>query len=106
MIYLRKVKIKMLSNIWYAIKAPFVWLNNLRHKLNDWVYRQMPGWKTHITAAIAFLGNTAFVLKDYVSQIPVEFLQKYITSDTLVVFNLILLSLIFWFRSLGNRDAV
>lgn len=84
---------------------PFTWLNNERHKFNDWVASKIPGWKTNITAAIAFVGNAAFAFQSYIQEIPVEFIQKYVTGDTLVIFNLVLLSLIFWFRTLGNRNT-
>lgn len=93
-----------IKNVWAAVKAPFTWLNNLRHKVNDWVYRQIPGWKTHITASIMFLGNSAFYLKDYMGQVPVEFLQKYVTGDTILLANMVLLTFVFWFKSLSNRD--
>jgi hypothetical protein len=86
-----------------AIKAPFIWIADKWGKFNNWVAKIAPGFKTHITAVLAMIGNMAFFFKDYIDQLPVQVLTKYITADTLVIANMILISLIFWFRSLANK---
>lgn len=74
-------------------------------KFETWAATIAPGVKTHTAAGLAFVGNTAFFVKDYVEQLPVEAVTKYITADTLVIANMILISLIFWFRRLANKEA-
>lgn len=84
-------------------KAPFIWIADKWNKFELWVASIAPGVKTHLTALTLLVGNSAFELKDYISQLPIEVLSKYLTADFIIGLNLALITLIFWFRRLANK---
>lgn len=85
------------------IKTPFVWIAKQWDKFEHWVASIAPGVKTKLTAATAFVGNTAFLFKDYIDQLPMEAFTKYLTADVILGMNLILLTLIYWFKRLSDK---
>lgn len=89
--------------MWETMKTPFVWLADKWNKFEDWMASIAPGVKTHVTAAAIFVGDVAYMFKDYLEQLPIEVLTKHLTADFLIGLNLILVSLIFWFRRLANK---
>lgn len=89
--------------MWDKIKSPFVWVSDKWNKFELWVASIAPGFKTHLTAFTLLVGNTAFEFKDYISQLPIEALTKYMTADFIIGLNIALITLIFWFRRLANK---
>lgn len=87
------------------IKKPFIWLGNTWDRFEHWVASIAPGVKTHLTAALMFIGDSAFMLKDYISELPIEILTKHLTADFIMGMNLMLITLIFWFRRLGKKEV-
>jgi hypothetical protein len=83
------------------LKALWTKVNNLWDRFEGWVASILPGLKTKAVVALGFLGNTAFVLKDYLSGLP---LGSYINLNTLLIANMVLFTLAFWFRGLGDRE--
>ena len=78
-------------------------ISYLRTKWNSfetWVASWLPGLKTKITVGLGFLGNTAYVLKDYLSGLPIG---EYVNTTNLLIANMVLFTLAFWFRGLGER---
>jgi hypothetical protein len=84
----------MLKKLWLKI-------NSLWDSFEGWVASILPGLKTKLTVLLGFLGNTAFVLKDYLAGLP---LGSYINVNTLLIANMVLFTLAFWFRGLGDRE--
>ena len=80
----------------------FKWLKNKWDAFQDWFAAWFPGFKTKATAILGVLGNIAFMLQEYIKGLPLE---QYFTSKSLLVFNLVLFTLAFWFRSLSDREV-
>ena len=70
-------------------------------QFENWVASWLPGLKTKITVALGFLGNTAYVLKDYISGLPIG---EYFNTTNLLILNMVLFTLAYWFRGLGDRE--
>lgn len=68
----------------------------------DWVANTLPGWKTKFTVALGAIGNAAFVAKDYLGGLP---LGEYLTTRNLTIANVVLFTLAYWFRGLGERET-
>ena len=79
------------------------WLKQKWLAFGDWVQFWFPGWKTKATLAAGAIGSAAYLLQDYVSQIPAS---DYISSKTLAVANFVLFTLAFWFKRLSDRSEV
>ena len=76
------------------------WLKDKWTSFEAWTASWFPGLKTKITVALGFLGNTAYVLKDYLSGLPIG---EYINTTNLLIANMVLFTLAYWFRGLGER---
>lgn len=65
-----------------------------------WVHSWMPGFKTYICLGLQAIGGTAFVVKDYITQLP---LDKFATGAQIAIASLVLSLLALWFHGMGDR---
>lgn len=86
-----------------TIKKPFLWMGVQWRKFESWCAEIFPGAKTKTIAVLGALGNAAYAAKDYVSGLPLE---KIATAETVLVMNIVLFTLAFWFRGMANSDDV
>lgn len=84
------------------ITAPFTWVYAQWTKFQAWVASIAPGVKVKLTAFLGLLGNGAFYMKDYLDQLPIEIFSRYLTAGMLLGMNMVLLTLIYWFRGLSK----
>ena len=77
------------------------WFKDKINSFEDWVASILPGLKTKITVALGLVGNMAFVIKVYLAGLP---LGEYATTQNLLIANMILFTLAYWFRGLGDRE--
>lgn len=86
--------LKRIKKIWAA------W-NKAWNRFDAWVARKAPGIKTKIVAAIGAVASAAATLQEYVSGLPLE---HWITANNIVILNVVLFSMAFWFRGLASRE--
>lgn len=60
---------------------------------------KLPGLKTKIVVALGALGNVSFALQEYVKGLP---LDNIINARNIVILNVVLFTLAFWFRSMAD----
>jgi len=70
-------------------------------RLNQKAATYWPGIKTRVTAGCGIIGSAAALLQNYVSGLP---LDKIIDVKTVLIINVVLFSLAYWFRSLTNVE--
>src|SRR5260221_12997439 len=70
------------------------------NKFESWVARITSGFKTRLATALGALGSVGAMGQEYVSQMP---LTKFITAEQVAAASLVLFTLAFWFRGLGDR---
>ena len=92
----------MLTKIWNAVKAPFVWLKKLWDKFEAWVASWAPGAKTKLVSFLGLLGSIAYAGKDYIAGVG---LDKFVTATQYSIIVAVLFTLAFWFRGIGERVA-
>ncbi len=78
----------------------FNWIKDTWNTFETWIAGFLPGLKTKLTVLLGFAGNAAFVLKDYLSGLS---LGDFINPTNLLIANMVLFTLAFWFRGLGDR---
>lgn len=88
--------------MWETIKSPFLWLQNKWLKFEAWCASVAPGVKTQTVAFLGLLGNAAATTQEYFTGLP---LDKFVTGTQLLVANVVLFSLAFWFRRLNKVQA-
>lgn len=76
---------------------------SFRHRFNQQASDVLPGWKTRLTVALGSVGNLAFLAQGYLSGLPLDKLS--INPLHLVVANVVLFTLAYWFRSLSDNHA-
>jgi len=81
----------------------WAWLKEKWNKFDAWVASWAPGVKTKIVAALGALGNAAYTVQQFVIGIPAN---DIVNARNLVILNLILFTLAFWFRGMGERHDV
>jgi len=80
-------------------------LPRLRRRLSDIETKAagvLPGLKTKLTVAAGAIGSTAALIQQYVSGLP---LDKIISVDKLLIVNVVLFTLAFWFRQLTDKNV-
>jgi hypothetical protein len=77
-------------------------IKNAWNAFHNWCAKIAPGVKTFIVTALGLLGNGAAFAQEYVTGIP---LDKFATAEQIMIVNVILFTLAFWFRSLANRTT-
>lgn len=80
----------MIKSIWNAIKKPFT-------KMNDWLAKRMPGWKTKIITGVGAVGMAAGVLQEFLTGLP---LSAFMTATQIAIASAVLFTLGFWARLL------
>ena len=78
------------------------WLSEKWNVFQDWFASMLPGWKTKLTAFLGLLGNAAYVSQDYITGLN---LSQYVTTENLMIANMVLFTMAFWFRGLADREA-
>ena len=75
-------------------------LSKAYNSFEAWVHSWMPGFKTYICLGLQTIGATAFVAKDYITQLP---LDKFATGTQIAIGSLVLSLLALWFHNMGER---
>jgi len=70
------------------------------NNFEGWVHSWMPGFKTYICLGLQGIGATAYVAKDYITQLP---LDKFATGTQIAIGSLVLSLLALWFHNMGER---
>lgn len=84
------------------LRTAWQWLNAKRNAVQDWFASWLPGFKTRIVTVLGFLGSTAALLQEYITGLPIA---ELVTPTNLLIANMVLFTLAFWFRGLANREA-
>jgi len=84
-----------LTTWWYN-----TWLYNIWCRFEAWLASIAPGQKTKIIQFLGLLGNGAVALQGYVSGLP---LDKIITSENIIILNVVLFTLGYWFKDIYQR---
>lgn len=71
------------------------------HRFEIWFASKIPGLKTKLVALLGGIGSLALLLQEYVAGLPLE---KFLTPNKILVVNIVLFTLVFWFRSLTNKE--
>ncbi len=66
----------------------------------SWVARVTPGIKTKLATGLGALGSVGAMGQQYITQMP---LTKFITAEQIAAASLVLFTLAFWFRGIGDR---
>lgn len=81
------------------LTAPFKWLYNRWLQFNHWVSTIAPGLKTKVISALGFIGTTAALLQEKITELP---LAHFVSDTEIAGITLILFALSFWFRALAK----
>jgi hypothetical protein len=76
------------------------WIKDKWNAFHNWCAKITPGVKTFLVTALGLLGNGAAAMQEYITGIP---LDKFATGLQIMIINMVLFTLAFWFRSLANR---
>lgn len=79
------------------------WIKEKWNSFQDWVSSWFPGLKTKAVVVLGALGNLAAVITEYMAGLPS--LTQYVTERNLLIANVVLFTMAFWFRGLTNRES-
>lgn len=86
--------------MWF--KTAVLWIEDKWVKFEADVARWYPAAKTKVVAALGSLGSLAALLQGYVSGLPIS---ELIDAKIVLGINIVLFTLAFWLRGLGDRVA-
>lgn len=76
------------------------WIKDKWNKFESWVYKWMPGFKTYLVTGLGFIGSTAAVAQQYITQLPLE---KFATATQIAIFSMVVSLLALWFHNMSDR---
>ncbi len=79
----------------------FKYLNNKRDQFEAWVATWLPGLKVKIVSTLGVIGSVAALLQEYVTGLP---LGTLVSPTNLVIANIVLFTLAYWFKRLADKD--
>ena len=79
-------------------------IKNAWAKFEAWVASWMPGFKTMSVAVLGVIGNIAALGQDYLTQLT-GLGSNVITGSKVAVASIVLFTLAFWLRGIGDRTA-
>ena len=78
------------------------WFKDKWNWFESKVYKIMPGLKTTTVTALGFVGSTAAVAQQYITNLPLE---KFATATQIAVVTMVISILALWFHNMGDRVA-
>ena len=87
----------MLSSIWTGI-------TNAWASFEAWVASWFPGFKTIMVTILGVIGNAAALGQDYITQLT-GLPNNVVTGSKVAVASIVLFTLAFWLRGIGDRTV-
>lgn len=89
------------KQVWEDVKHDVAWVKNKWLKFEAWFNEKIvPGLKVKIVNALTGLGVAATAAAAYMQQVP---LDKIISADKLAILLVVVTSLSYWLRGIGDR---